>query len=92
MVIFTRIITRPEMDLDIERIRKRVKELTPSSGWSKSESDSDQDLETLRRRLVALEAKIGRREVEEWAREREAAVERRGGGESEKRSATADGV
>ena len=80
------------MDIDIERIRKRVKELNPSSGWSKSESDSDQDLETLRRRLAELEAKIGRREVEEWAREREAEARRRGGGVSERKSATADGV
>ena len=92
MVIFTRIIIRSQMDLDIERIRKRVKELTPSSGWSTSESESDQDLETLRRRLIELEARIGRREVEEWAREREAAVRRRGGDESERKSATADGV
>ena len=79
------------MDLDIERIRKRIKELTPSSGWSTAESESDQDLETLRRRLIELEARIGRR-VEEWAREREAAVERRGGDECERKSATADGV
>ena len=47
------------MDLDIEKIRKRIKELTPSSGWSTVESESDQDLETLRRRLIELEAKIG---------------------------------
>ena len=82
-----------QMDPDIERIRKRIKELTPSSGWSKPESGPEQDLETLRRRLIHLEARIGRREVEEWARKREAAVERRGGDEGERRqSAPTDGL
>ena len=79
------------MDLDIEKIRKRIKELTPSSGWSTVETESDQDLETLRRRLIELEARIGRREVEKWVKERESVVERRGGDESERKSCTKDG-
>ena len=81
------------MDTEIERIRKRIKELTPSSGWSKSESGPEQDLETIRRELIQLEARIGRREVEEWARKREAEVERRGGDKGErKQSAPTDGL
>ena len=80
-----------QMDLDIEKIRKRIKELTPSSGWSTVESDADQDLETLKRKLIELEAEIGRREVEKWVRERESVVKRRGGDESERKSSTKDG-
>ena len=81
------------MDTEIERIRKRIKELTPSSGWSKSESGPEQDLETIRRELIQLEARIGRRVVEEWARKREAEVERRGGDKGErKQSAPTDGL
>ena len=81
------------MDPEIERMRRRIKELTPSRGWSKSESGPEQDLETIRRELIQLEARIGRREVEEWARKREAEVERRGGDEGErKQSAPTDGL
>ena len=81
------------MDTEIERIRKRIKELTPPSGWSKSESGPEQDLETIRRELIQLEARIGRREVEEWARKREAEVERRGGDKGErKQGAPTDGL
>ena len=78
------------MDLDIEKIRKRIKELTPSSGWSTVEPDADQDLETLKRKLMELEAKIGRREVEKWVKERGSVVERRGEDESERKSCTKD--
>ena len=78
------------MDPEIERMRRRIKELTPSRGWSKSESGPEQDLETIRRELIQLEARIGRREIEEWAKKREAV---RGGDKGErKRSATMDGL
>ena len=79
------------MDPEIERMRRRIKELTPSRGWSKSESGPEQDLETIRRELIQLEARIGRREVEEWAKKREAVEWRREDDGERKQSAPTDG-
>ena len=47
------------MDSDLEKLRKRVSELTPSPGWSKPiVIEPNPEVEPLRRRVRIMEIKI----------------------------------
>ena len=52
------------MDPELEKLRERIKELTPSPGWSKpTEIETDPDVEPLRKRVREMEIKIAGEEA-----------------------------
>ena len=58
------------MDPDLEKLRKRVSELTPFPGWSKPiVIEPDPDVESLRMRVREIEIKIAVEPLRERVRE-----------------------
>ena len=58
------------MDPELEKLRGRVQELTPSLGWSKPiVIEPDPDVESLRRRVREIEIKIAVEPLRERVRE-----------------------
>ena len=60
------------MDPELEKLRERIKELTPSPGWSKPiVIEPDPDVEPLRRRVREMEIKIAVEPLRKRVREME---------------------
>ena len=60
------------MDPELEKLRERIQELTPSPGWSKPiVIEPDPDVEPLRKRVREMEIKIAREEAKTREMERE---------------------
>ena len=58
------------MDPEVEKLRDRVKELTPSPGWSKPVViEPDPDVELLRYGVLKLEVKVAVEPLRERVRE-----------------------
>ena len=64
-------------DPELEELRRRIGELTPSPGWSRPvELETDPDIELLRKRVREMEIKLAREEAEAREMERESAEAR----------------